>query len=879
MNREIPPPPAFWKTVGLLLRAARVRSHGRRNRQRQLLNNKTGKSSPSALGILGLFGAVFIGLLIHGSSGFLLYTAVDASQRYQAESQGKIVVSNPYFIRGVIGGSMTQDDMRDSVKRQAERIAEHYGGRQKDIETRIWADIRDNGGANLISEDAAEPGLKHLTGITGLPQMVGSLMLLLWLVMMVCQGEGMELDLNRRRHPMWEWLLSHPVQPGAVFLAEMLMPLSANSIYWFGPVYVGVIYGLVYGFGLGLVAVFLAGIPVTIGAACLGKAIEIGVMIRFSPRSRGGILGILSWLGYALLLFSFAGFYMLPRLIMAAGKILSLLAAFPWPWLGLFLGGGFTSEYNFLAGITFCWALGIAMTVAGVGFSLWGTAKGLSGSGGRADTVTRRTNGKPPILARNPLYRKEFLWFLRDRSAIVQAILIPITAAGYQLFNMRSLLAKAQGEWNYLCGAAICFGTYFLWVLGPKSLASEGAALWIPLTWPTGLEGLLKAKAWLWAMISTGIVLLVMLYAAILFPADIWKIALILIGWFFFARSMAEKSVTLVTVASSSGEAAKIPMGRRFATQMGMLTFSIGVITQQWHLAIVGIVFSYITAAAMWQNFRARLPYLYDPWSEQLPPPPTAMHAMVAISVMLEVTSILTMIIAAFGGKDNLGIAMLFGYGISSVVVSFFTMKFLYERNVPPSRIFNWPAGALATEALPSEESEAQSDSHAGSILWANYTEKPKFTFKPLLADLTVLLPWIAMGAFTGGLLGLLAHQYVLLLHHLPWISDILRQSEEKMASQPDVKQAYGILAVCFAPFAEEYLFRGLLYRALDREWGGWKAVLGSAAFFTVYHPTLAWIPVFTVGAVNAILFKKSGKLLPAIALHMAYNLVVTLLS
>ena len=25
------------------------------------------------------------------------------------------------------------------------------------------------------------------------------------------------------------------------------------------------------------------------------------------------------------------------------------------------------------------------------------------------------------------------------------------------------------------------------------------------------------------------------------------------------------------------------------------------------------------------------------------------------------------------------------------------------------------------------------------------------------------------------------------------------------------------------APLAEEYFFRGLLYRALDREWGGWR--------------------------------------------------------
>jgi len=42
----------------------------------------------------------------------------------------------------------------------------------------------------------------------------------------------------------------------------------------------------------------------------------------------------------------------------------------------------------------------------------------------------------------------------------------------------------------------------------------------------------------------------------------------VLVGWFLFARSMAEKSVTLVTVASSSGEIGKISTGRRMATQM-----------------------------------------------------------------------------------------------------------------------------------------------------------------------------------------------------------------------------------------------------------------------------------------------------------------------
>jgi hypothetical protein len=132
---------------------------------------------------------------------------------------------------------------------------------------------------------------------------------------------------------------------------------------------------------------------------------------------------------------------------------------------------------------------------------------------------------------------------------------------------MRGLLSQAQGAWNYLCGAGILFGTYFLWILGPKSLTSEGPALWIALTWPRGLESLLKAKAWLWSMISSGIVALVLCYAAFLFPAEIWKIALVGVGWFFFSRSMAEKTVTLVTVASSSGEREQVPRGRRGAAQ------------------------------------------------------------------------------------------------------------------------------------------------------------------------------------------------------------------------------------------------------------------------------------------------------------------------
>lgn len=95
------------------------------------------------------------------------------------------------------------------------------------------------------------------------------------------------------------------------------------------------------------------------------------------------------------------------------------------------------------------------------------------------------------------------------------------------------------------------------------------------------------------------------------------------------------------------------------------------------------------------------------------------------------------------------------------------------------------------------------------------------------------------------------------------------------MAGIPNLRVSYAVMAVVFAPLAEEYLFRGLLFRALDREWGGWRAVVGSAAFFAIYHPPLSWLPVALLGVANALLFKKTGRLAPAVILHMVYNAVL----
>jgi membrane protease YdiL (CAAX protease family) len=37
----------------------------------------------------------------------------------------------------------------------------------------------------------------------------------------------------------------------------------------------------------------------------------------------------------------------------------------------------------------------------------------------------------------------------------------------------------------------------------------------------------------------------------------------------------------------------------------------------------------------------------------------------------------------------------------------------------------------------------------------------------------------------------------------------------------------------------------------------------------------LSWLPVGLLGAANALMFKKTGRLAPAIVVHMVYNAIV----
>ncbi|MBO0798874.1 MAG: hypothetical protein J2P31_08615, partial [Blastocatellia bacterium] len=285
----------FWRTLRLLLGAARRRATGRKRRQQELMHHRTG-SSTDALGKLGLVLSIIFLAGINFLAAITLRAGVSTAQRIEAEYHGKIVVSELFL--SLLGSleSAESDDSREEYRRllesecadEAEHQVSEVGGSKEEYERQLREALQSKNKDKLIGEDT---GIGELARTGRFPAMVGSIVLLWWFAMLVSQGEGLELDFQRRRHPMWEWIFSHPVRPGAVFLAEMLAPIAANPIYFLGPLFWGTLYGFIYDARSGLEAAFLVGIPISLAAACLGKALEIGVMLRFPPRTRGAVIG------------------------------------------------------------------------------------------------------------------------------------------------------------------------------------------------------------------------------------------------------------------------------------------------------------------------------------------------------------------------------------------------------------------------------------------------------------------------------------------------------------------------------------------------------------------------------------------------------------
>lgn len=868
MTGPLRPPTPAWRVVRLLWAAARRRAAGRARRQREIMGRRNKGNPTDGLGALTRVFAILAVCLIHGIMGWGVLQLAKGTDEVEIRRDNRIAIEpgDRLLLDDLVAqhavvterkrqlAALTHPTYEDRIRmikaeqardailsRLVERTAPDRRRRNVTPKHRgaVGEQFFVHGADGFVVLDpslARKLAQSHDTPTVIVPMV--AVMLAWWLGMLVCQGEGLELDVQRRRHPMWEWLLSHPIRPGHAFYAELLAPLMANPFYFAAPVFFWMVFGHLFGTWTGLLAALLSGLPVAVATSCLNKALETTAMLKLGARSRGAVLGMVSWFGYVAMILPF--FLMQfkdfgPLLTGAAGRITPWFPA--WPVRALTLGWG---EVSALPEVVISWWVVSAALIA---FALWVTHRATT------QGLQAPTDGLGPVrapllagsgrLGASPLHRKELLWLLRDKSAVVQVVLIPLTIGAVQAMQFRGLYRTMSASWAMLCGLAIVCGTYFLLVLGPRSLASEGGALWLSLTWPRGLEDLLKAKARLWSRIANVVVGAVLLVTCWLFPAAWWKILLVGCGWLVFGSTLSLKAVSLVTAPSSSGEPEPPDRAKRWIALIGTLAFGTGVMTQSWHVAIIGIVFSSLVSVAMWQGLRARLPYLFDPWSEQPVPAPSLLHATVGIALMVEIIGVVAGIASAAGGPSSLWLARALSYGLVGAVACVYMQSFLAERGVRLEEIIRWP-GPAPRPTLPTG---------------------------------------LALGAGAGAGLALLATGYLALLKFVPAARESLVETAKIAAAYEGQKFWIYLLAVGFAPIAEEYFFRGLLFRTLDRELGDWRALVLSAAFFAVFHPPLAWIPVACLGLFTAWLFKYTRHLLPCVACHGAYNAGVLLLA
>lgn len=113
----------------------------------------------------------------------------------------------------------------------------------------------------------------------------------------------------------------------------------------------------------------------------------------------------------------------------------------------------------------------------------------------------------------------------------------------------------------------------------------------------------------------------------------------------------------------------------------------------------------------------------------------------------------------------------------------------------------------------------------------------------------------------------------------LPTVQPSFREAAQNSATAP----LFAVAAVLVTPFAEELLYRGMLFQSLRARLGLWPGIGLSALAFTLGHLSatgttqsnlLVFVAIFPLGMAFAWIFHRRGTLLVPVLAHMVFNSV-----
>jgi membrane protease YdiL (CAAX protease family) len=641
---------------------------------------------------------------------------------------------------------------------------------------------------------------------------------LLWLVALLVPLGSRELA-----QPDWdlEWLVTLPVRRKGLLWARILERSVANPtgwlVLWPALLMTGWHAGLRGSAPLAATAVALALLAL---AATVRTLVDTGLRLALPPSQLRNLQAAISVASMPLIYLVIA---------LSTGRGITMEWARAWPAWTLWTPPGLAIQLLDARSLPAALGHGVLLALQ-AGVLLWAgialLARQLSAGVVAASSREAARTQRPPPASLHPLpgtalQRRELRLLGRDRTFLVQSLVVPLVIIGSQLFFTGRMDAMSQLGTDQALLASIAFGlgSYVLLLSAFQTINTEGQALWLLYTFPGTLERMLLQKARLWAVLA-------LVYPAAVFAIGIGyapgidadliaRIVLVALGIPVFALIAVALGVWASDpLAQEAGARIRPTYVYLYSLLAGLYGFALYTTTLPHRVAVVVLLVA--LALALWQKARDHLPYLLDPTAA---PPPRVSAA------------------------DGMVAALLF-FAVQAIALAL-----LHDGVGPP--------------ALPDL---ALSLAIGGAVVWAlvrfvywrmGTSGVPRFRHGPVLPAVLAGAAW-ALPAIAAAALYLLAARHFGIA--LP---------------RPDGTIALPLLlaiACVAAPLSEEFIFRGLLFGGLRRSLPFAAATVVSAALFAVVHPPASMPPVFVLGLCAALAYGRNGSLLAAVVTHAVYN-------
>ena len=662
-----------------------------------------------------------------------------------------------------------------------------------------------------------------------------SLAFLLVLIAIVAGGMGQPTQELGRLEADTLWLVSLPIPARVLFLSK-LCEYSVKPGFWVYVLPFLTLCALTADHGwMSLPIALLACLPLALALAGVRVALDTAVRLHLKRVWRKDMQIVCS------LTSTLIAFYLLYLVIIGQSAAIpggTLLSwedlPFAWPLRAVLTPGAGVAPWLVANAL-----LSMVVATLAVAYSAHAVQNGFINEVGTLQGTRDTPTRVPwPILRRRKaqwaplsIIGKDLRMLYRDRVFLFSTLLLPAFMVGMQFVFVPDLGQIISGSFRHACTLIYVLAAYMLMPSATTVLSAEGPALWIMIAAPHALLSLLQKKLMLWtgiALIYTAFAFLaLLLWAPWPGSAGFADAIMVLIGIPLFAIIAAGLG------AANSDPSEPDPRLRndgsiQMSLMMIMLMHAQAVYTTAMHARLAWLMLCGVFAYALWQRLEDRLPWLLDP-TDHPPRRIDLTHGALAAMAFMFLQSILAVSLSLFQIPLSLVILLAFaGAGILTALGALW----LFRRN-------QFQEILKTTGLLPHGPWRA------------------------------ALLPNIRWGIAGGLLAAAIGGAYLQLLSHFPLLT-----SDNASAQSPTQWPLSLLIAltVLAAPLAEEFIFRGLLFRGLTATIPIRWAVPASAAVFALIHPSLSVLPVFAVGCITAVVYQRSGWLLASMLVHAIYN-------